>query len=123
MTIRAKILIQELWKGGFDWDEPVPANYGTTWINLAKNIQQATQINIPRLYFQRKASHHSYYVFTDASLTSYGSAAYITNGIDTALVMAKTRVAPLKTLTLPQLELMGAVIGSRLANHVCSALE
>ncbi|XP_071160975.1 uncharacterized protein [Mytilus edulis] len=35
------------------------------------------------------------------------------------IVMAKNRVAPIKTITLPKLELMGAVIGARLADHIC----
>jgi hypothetical protein len=36
--------------------------------------------------------------------------------------MAKNRVAPLKQITLPKLELMGAVVGARLARHLLGNL-
>ena len=59
----------------------------------------------------------------DPLMTSYGAADYVYTPSTSALVMAKSRVAPLKTLTLPLLELMAAVIGSRLAKHVQKELQ
>ncbi|XP_053372742.1 uncharacterized protein LOC128546345 [Mercenaria mercenaria] len=63
----------------------------------------------------------SLHIFVDASTLSYGATAYLCTSNQSTLVMAKTRVAPLKKLTLPRLELMAAVVGSRLATHLQSS--
>ena len=113
VTIRAKILMQELWKGGYGWDEPLPQERQKKWLALSNDLDTATQTQIPRRYFLSSStwpSNTTLYIFVDASVKAYGAVAYVANGTETSMVMTKTRVAPLKKLTLPQLELMAAVI-------------
>ena len=64
----------------------------------------------------------SLHIFVDASIKAYGASAYICNDDNSRLVMAKNRVAPLKSLTLLQLELMAALTGARLAKHLQESL-
>ncbi|XP_076072041.1 uncharacterized protein LOC143043745 [Mytilus galloprovincialis] len=125
VKIRGKILIQELWKCGLDWDELIPDNLKTTWIDLTKDLEKAIQFTIPRYYFSKPSASTELvlHVFTDASPKAYGAAAYLSSGNESTLVIAKTRVAPVKCLTLPQLELMAAIIGARLAAHLHSTLN
>jgi hypothetical protein len=61
-------------------------------------------------------------MFVDASQSSYGAVAYICKGKQSSFVMAKNRVAPLKKMTLPRLELMAATIGARLLKHIQKSL-
>ena len=63
------------------------------------------------------------HVFVDASQRAYGASAYICKGTHSTIVMAKNRVAPLKDITLPKLELMTAVIGTRIATQLIRNLE
>ena len=126
VTIRAKILIQELWKKGYSWDQPLSQELQKKWLTLSEDLKTATQTEVSRRYFLSSStwsSNNTLHVFVDASVKAYGAVAYVTNGSETSLVMAKSRVAPLKTLTLPQLELMAAVLGSRLSSYLQPHLD
>jgi hypothetical protein len=126
VTIRAKILMQELWKEGYGWDESLPQELQAKWLSLSNDLQAATRITFPRRYFPSLSTwppNTSLHVFVDASVKAYGATAYITYGSEISLVMAKSRVAPLKKLTLPQLELMAAALGARLSSYLQTHLQ
>jgi len=61
------------------------------------------------------------HVFTDASVKEYGAVAFLVSNDDVTLVMAKNNVDPLKSQTLPKLELMATVIASRVAIFIQDA--
>ncbi|XP_064465197.1 uncharacterized protein LOC135376605 [Ornithodoros turicata] len=89
------------------------------------------RIEIPRYVSQGVediANVIQVHVFTDASQSADGASVYLrtedVNGkVVVTLMVAKARVAPLKTLTLPRLELMGALIGCRLAKILLGSLS
>ena len=116
--------MQTLWEGKCEWDQPLPADIQAKWYDLTRDLQQAVLIEIPMYYFKEESitTGAKLHVFTDASQSAYGSCAYIVAGNQSILVMAKNRVAPLKQITLPKLELMGAVVGARLARHLLGNL-
>ncbi|GFT54633.1 integrase catalytic domain-containing protein [Trichonephila clavipes] len=62
------------------------------------------------------------HIFCDASKLAYGAAAYVKvrkqNEVLVNLITSKTRVAPLKAVTLPRLELLGALVAARLSSRV-----
>lgn len=93
---------------------------------------------IPSLY-DRPISHYYFHngtqiksiqlhVFSDASENAYSGVVYLrmvdsTDHIRVSLVMSKTRVSPIKRLTIPHLELCGAQILSRLLINVKDILQ
>ena len=128
VTVAAKILIQELWKEGIDWDEPLPPSLDQKWRAVAEEIGDATKLEFPRRYFTSDGSVDSsdteLHVFADASQKAYGAAAYLVRENQSSLAMAKSRVAPTrKKLTLPELELMAALTAARLASYLQEQLQ
>ena len=124
VTIQAKILLQELWKQHIDWDEPLEESFQNRWIKIIQEIREATELVIPRRYFTAiQFAVQDLHVFADASTKAYGAVAYFSQDTYTSLVMSKTRVAPLKTMSLPRLELMAAVLATRLATFILSSIK
>ncbi|GFR14008.1 integrase catalytic domain-containing protein [Trichonephila clavata] len=92
-VIKLKCLLQDLWTLGVDWDSELPQSYDT-----------------------------------NASKSAYGTILYLrfvtcNNKIETSFICSKSRVAPLKSLTLPRLELTAALLSARLAKQVSSCLK
>lgn len=127
-VVHGKVLVQEVWKSGVGWDEQLPADIipqWKKWVNLFGTLET---IRVPRCYFPGY-SPNTYeslelHVFVDASSAAYAAAAYfrVDDGgtIRCSLVSAKTKVAPIKLLSIPRLELQAAVIGTRLRKTIIS---
>ena len=106
ITIRAKILIQELWQSGVDWDTPIQHNHNETWMQIATNLQEATNLAIQRCYFTSPSNDPvELHAFSDASTKAYGVVVFIRIGTQTSFIVARSHVVPLKDHTLPRLVL------------------
>ena len=67
-------------------------------------------------------------MFGDASEVGYGAAVYLRltlrdGSVVTPLVISRARVAPLKRVSLPRLELLGSLLAARLLKFVFQALK
>jgi len=125
VSVRAKLFMQKLWHLHVDWDEPLDATVREEWCTIMDDIQKLSGLAFDRCYFKKEFSRGdaALHVFADASIKAYGVVAFLASGSEVAFVMAKNRVAPLKSLTLPKLELMAAVIASRVAKFASDALQ
>ncbi|XP_064638311.1 uncharacterized protein LOC135494326 [Lineus longissimus] len=123
---RAKTFIQKLWSRDIGWDQPIPNDLVETWSELSHELNAATKTWIRRKYFDsvdKSKDSFELHVFGDANPESYGAGVYLKRGRDCKLVMSRARVAPVKPITLPRLELMAALIGSRLLRYVYLSLK
>ena len=127
ITVKAKIMIQDLWKQNLSWDEDVPSEHKDQWLNWISDISNLTSVEIPRPYFLTSISNRQLHIFCDSSQLAYGAVAYLRGmsgaEIYTAFTMAKTRVAPIKTQTLPRLELLAALLGAQLSEYLTKTLQ
>ena len=118
--------MQSLWQRKIEWNEPLCDEDQQQWLEIAENIQEARSLQIPRQYFPTVGAPvqpDRLHILADASLTAYGAVAFTCSANSTSFVMAKSRVAPIKPLTLPKLELMGALTAARLCNFIIQALH
>ena len=123
VTIKAKILLQHIWQSKLSWDEPLPKDVGDTWTSILADLNELPKLTVPRPYFKQRPDACNMFVFSDASTKAYGAVVYLSYQDQVTLVMSKSRVAPTKSITLPKLELMAAVMATRLANFVKSSLD
>ena len=83
VTIKAKLFLQELWQQRVEWDEPLSPELVTTWVNIAKEIDNVTTTVLPRCPFSPQNTNPSstlLHIFADASMKAYGAVAYLCNG-------------------------------------------
>lgn len=112
--IIAKMLMQELWLKGIDWDEEVSENIRSRWENFLEGLGDLDRIQIPRWIRFSPDAKVEFHGFCDASEKAYAATLYIrvSSGTErkTTLIASKTKVAPVKSISLPRLELCGAVL-------------
>lgn len=122
ITIKAKIMMQEIWKKGTDWDSFVHDEIQAEWNQYKHELPLIENIKLPRWLQTEKSSKIFLHGFCDSSERAYAAVIYlvsITNTTITAqLICSKTRVAPIKTESIPRLELCGAEMLAKLVNRV-----
>ena len=119
-TIRARLLLRDMWKSGVGWDDELDEALRLRWMQWSQ--EAGIPFSVPRCLYVQSAS--VLHVFCDASANGYAFVAYLVNRGDgpssasSHFVFAKARVAPLKpSLSVPRKELLAALIGCRFAFH------
>ena len=111
-----KVLFQQLWKLEVKWDDPIPEPLRLCHQTWREELPLLADMALPRCYFLPEAALTlQLHGFSDASKKAFSAVIYIRATYEHSsptcmLVVAKTRVAPLKPRTIPELELCGATL-------------
>lgn len=120
LTLPAKLILQDLCRRSHGWDDQIPAALQQQWIKWLRELENVTSFNVNRclkpLDFGQPA-HSQLHHFSDASELGYGTVTYLrmknrSNRTHVSFVLGKARVAPLKGVMIPCLELMSLLLKS-----------
>ena len=129
-TTKMKILLQKTWELNLQWDEQVPNHLLKEWESWRSELSILQSTSVPRCYYLKNEELTGIEIhgFCDASEDAYAAVVYLksfykSGKTHVALVMAKSKVAPIRRQSIPRLELCGAVLLARLLKHLSSVLD
>ena len=131
VTFVVKIIFQKLWERGTTWDEPLPPDFQRDPLDWRMQLSEISALHIPRCSAPvnvQIVDRQLINCFSDASEKANCGVVYVTSidpagSVDMSLALGKTRVAPLKKVTLPCLELCGAHLLAQLMKHLQGILS
>jgi hypothetical protein len=127
----AKLLLQDLCRRQVQWNDELMGADLKGWKQWLRELPRLNEFKTPRCYKPEDVSEITscqLHTFADASDVGYGVVSYLrlvcsTGIIHCAFVMSKARVAPLKKLTIPRLELQAAITAVRISSMIKNDLE
>ena len=127
-TIHHKSFVQLLWMDKLSWDQLFSDPILQQYLRLRAQLKDLEKISLQRKVLKpAKKSDLQLHVFCDAFNTAYAAVFFIRqetdNFIETKMLTAKTRVAPIKSVCVPRLEVCAALLGAKLVEAVTNAIS
>ena len=118
--LTARVMMQDMCRRGMDWDEHMSSEDFEKWSKWLEELPRLSEFRIPRSYTPRsfgKVVRRELHHFADASQSGYGVVSYLRlvnehGEVRCAFLMGKSRVAPLKLLSIVRLELTAARVAA-----------
>ena len=129
--ITGKIFMQDLWRRGLEWDDPLEEDMMKQWLAWHDKLPGLQRIKIPRHVNAEKADGKKLevHVFSDASEKAMAAAAYLRivkesgSAEQVYVLMAKAQVAPLRVMKIPRLELQSRLMAVKLMQFIEMQLD
>ncbi|XP_043226266.1 uncharacterized protein LOC122383664 [Amphibalanus amphitrite] len=129
-TLLARIVMQKLWALKLDWDCELTGTTAEEWTRWTGELACLEALIVPRSFKACDSPAHDrqLHIFCDAFELAFGAVAYLRETsadgtVSVSFVMSKTRVAPLKKMTIVRLETQAAVLAVRLADAIRRELK
>ena len=84
-----KVFLQELWREGVSWDEPLHAELAKKWYDIVQALSSITTRYVGIV----DDSSYDLFIFCDASIKAYATAIYLRIQSQVNLVFSKMRLA------------------------------
>lgn len=134
MLLWAKRFMQLLWCDKLGWDDPMSDELQSKWQQFCQELPFVFELSLPRHIDVTRHQDVQLLGFADASIKGYAATIYLrlvdaSGNISVKFVTCKTKVAPLKSstadesLSIPRLELCGALLLARTLHHVHSVVS
>ncbi|XP_029162386.1 uncharacterized protein LOC114936252 [Nylanderia fulva] len=129
VIIIPKMLLQEIWQLKIQWDESIPLDMHARWSAFKRQLRELNDLSVPRFIGgNQEGACVQIHGFCDASQRAYGACLYIRRQVDENevqidLLCSKTRVAPLRVISIPRLELCAALLLAQLLDKVRSSID
>lgn len=112
---------------GVDWDDMLPEDLKAKWENWVSEFTQLLNVAIPCCLCLANPENTELHLFSDASKDAFASVAYLVcryldNNPSSRFVASKCHMSPVKAMTIPRLELMGAILSSCLSQSILKVL-
>ncbi|XP_075247024.1 uncharacterized protein LOC142340334 [Convolutriloba macropyga] len=127
-----RLLLKDVWRlHGQSWDDVLPPEMIERFESWSSELPRFGLMKIPRSHFSGSFEYLELHVFGDKPQEVFSAVAFLRallNSSDNekrkeqAFVIGKARIAPMKVLTVPKLELQAALLASRLREEICEAL-
>ena len=128
-SVHMRRLLKGIWtKNGQHWDNEVEPSEEEEFLRWKEQLPIVAETSIDRRYFNRERDKTELHVFADASEDTMCAVAYLRSqpkeySADLAFVIGKCRVAPMRHLSIPRLELQAAVMAVRLKEQIVKEHE
>ena len=125
-AMKAKLLLQTPSRKRLGWDDTLEETDKEQWKRWLDDLPKLHQIQVDRCFKPKgfgEVKEVELHLFSDASRQGYAAVAYlrlkdVTNQVHCAFVMGKARLAPIREISIPRLELTAAVISVRLSKII-----
>ena len=121
VTITGMMLFQEANKLKVKWKQQLPDHLVKQWLSWLKTLSSLATIRVPRCVKPSMfdSGYSELHVFCDASQKAYACCFYLRSvnihgQIHVSLVCGKSRLAPIKPMSIPRLELQAAYMAANM---------
>lgn len=128
LSVKCRLLVRAIVKQTNNWDQVLNPDLCSAWFDLKSHLEKMSSFSIPRSFIISSMRSVELHGFSDASLDAYGGVFYVravdsVGSVKVTLLASKSKIAPLKPLTVPRLELCGVLEMSKLYNEIKASLS